>query len=172
MKYCATLIAICTFLLAINTGCKKKNTNYCQFVSPDMVFVNFSEEETDTIIIRKYEKGSHYQKMIDTVLLPKADISRKVIGKDSIILASKSEKFHDFQYGSYGYDWEIILPGVKGFPLRAYDIVANFTQASTPAAGCQSHISSMLLGEELYTWEYWFPEIYRVYITRLPDMVE
>lgn len=168
MKHFAILMIVGVSALIAISGCKKKSD--CSFLFPDMVYIGFTEQETDTMILRRYEKDAHFTKMIDTVLLPKADIMRTIIGKDSVILSSLSEKFSLFKHFGYNYDWEIIFPGVPDFPIYVTDIKARIVQEKAPSTHCHSFITSVIFHDTNYQWDAWLPDGYRVYAKKgLPE---
>lgn len=161
--------AIGTLLIAATamvSSCKKDNSSNCPFLSPKMVYVSFSESETDTLIIRKYQMGSGFTKLIDTTVIGKADLIRTIIGKDSVVIASNKPTYADFAYGIYGYDWEVVLPGNGSQTTRISEVVPQFTQERQPSAQCQSFVYSMNFNGTTRKWNSWFGSEYQVYIKK------
>lgn len=158
-----------SFLLAataIFSSCNKENSSDCPFLSPKMVYVNFTEAETDTLIIRKYQQSSGFLHLIDTAIIGKADLIRTVIGKDSIAISSNKTAFANFAYGIYGYDWEIVLPGNGNQTTRISEVVPQITHERQPSAQCQSFVASMNFNGTPRSWTSWFGSEYQVYIKK------
>lgn len=164
MKRLGLLFSVVVAAAAITQSCNKKDD--CPFLSPKIAYVNFTEEETDTLIIRKYQNNNLFDQLIDTALIPKADITRTIAGKDSVILSSTKQQYVYFANNLYAYNWEIVLPGNNGQTIRISDITPRFTQEREASAQCQSYVASMNFNGSPYTWTSWFDSQYQVYIIK------
>lgn len=168
----ATLAIFTIFSLAAFQSCNKQSKSDCSFIFPDIVYINFTEEETDTLILRRYEKDAEFANLIDTVLIPKGDIIRTIIGRDSVVLNSASEKYHTFNHYGYNYDWELDMPGITGFPVRITGIEAQIVQEKAPSTHCHSFITNMHFHLATYSWQAWLKDTYKVYLTKETDPVD
>ena len=80
-----SLLLFLVLIVLANQSCKKSEDN-CAFLPPDMIFVNFTEDESDTMIIRRYVKGTNFSQLQDTMRISRAHIIRTEVGKDSLKL--------------------------------------------------------------------------------------
>jgi hypothetical protein len=156
-----SLLAIVAAVIIVFQSCDKKKED-CPFLSPKMVYVNFTDPESDTLIFRRFEKNSLFTNPIDTFLLSKGNMTRTVIGTDSIVLSTTI--YPKFYNEFYNNDWEIILPGVKTF--RFSEITPLFTSEREASAECQSFVSSLKLDGVKDTFTTWFGSGYQVYLNK------
>lgn len=166
MKRFSAIGALLIAATTIISSCSKNDKSDCPFLSPKMVYVNFSESETDTLIIRKYQLNSGFTKLIDTAIIGKADLVRTIIGKDSVAISSNKPAYSNFSYGIYGYNWEVVLPGNGNQTTRISEVVPQFTQERQPSAQCQSFVYSMNFNGITRKWSSWFGSEYQVYIKK------
>ncbi len=148
--------------LFVLQACNKGKSD-CGFIAPKMIFVGYSLDEADTMIIKRYEKNGLFNTVVDTVLIPKADIIRTVVGRDSVVLTSN--KYTKINYDFYTNDWEIIFPGADR-SVRISDITPRFTQEREASAHCQSYAAGVKFDGMDYSFDSWFTDTYKVYSTR------
>ncbi|RYY26402.1 MAG: hypothetical protein EOO04_10735, partial [Chitinophagaceae bacterium] len=142
-------------------GCDKKKSD-CGFIAPKMVYVGFSESESDTLIIRRYKKETMFSELVDTFLVSKANITRTVIGADSIVLSPAN--YTRMNYEFYANNWEVALPGANHTD-RFYDVQPRFAQESEPSAHCQSFVKSMNANGVTVNYNTWSDGNYNFFIT-------
>lgn len=143
-------------------SCSKKKSD-CAFLGPSIVYTGFTEAETDTLIVRRYEKNGLFTNLIDTALISKADITRTIVGTDSVTLTSP--KYTLLQDAMYANDFEIYLPGSnRTFKITGVD--ATFNQEKEPSTICQSFANTVYLDGVKYTFTTFFDTPYRIYATK------
>jgi len=152
----SALILITSFV----SGCKKKED--CGFIAPQLVYVGFTEPETDTIIIRRFTKGTNFTQLLDTTLVTKAFINRTILGQDTVALSPSN--YTKVNYEFYAHDWEVMVPGAAHTD-RFYDIEPRFVQESEASAQCQSFVKTMKANGQVFNYETWFGGGYKYYIT-------
>ena len=163
MMRIGSFLTLIVALVLIFQSCKKENDVHCPFLAPDMIFVGFSENERDTMIIRRYEKNSMFSSLIDTFLVSKANINTITKGKDSVQLVPANYDLLTTEF--YANDWEIYFPSV-GQTVRATDITPRFTTQRNAAEDCQSYVASVDFDGVPYTFSSWFDVPYRVYAVK------
>jgi hypothetical protein len=161
MRFSSVLLLLIAVVL-VGQSCKKKKED-CAFIAPRMVFNNFSEDESDTMIIRKYEAASGFSKLIDTTLISRAVLTRTTLGNDSVAINTNNKAFNN-QF--YSYNWELVIPGAGGKVVRFSDIIARFTQEVETSAQCQSYVSSMNQDGSQRVFATWFVDSYNLFIVK------
>ena len=133
-------------------------------MAPQMVYIGYDESERDTIIIRRYTKGSGFiTKPIDTFLVSKPNVQAITIGKDSLILSSKNyTQLRDYFYGN---DWLVVLPGAHHIDTFT-NIEARFTQQTEASTVCQSFAKAMIANGKVVTYDQWLMDTYKYYIKK------
>ena len=156
----SVLTLLVAAVLVFQSCNKKKDDVHCPFLAPDMIFVGFSETDRDTMIIRRYEKNSQFNSLIDTFLVSKANIIETKTGLDSVRMRPKN---YDVMNNSfYLNDWEIFLPSLNR-TIKITDVTPRFTSQRTSAEQCQSYVSSVIYDDVTYDFTTWFDTHYRVF---------
>lgn len=149
-------------LLAAQSCSNKKNES-CPFIAPHTVFVGFTEDESDTMVIRRFEKNTNFTKLIDTVLINRAHLQRIEVGKDSIRLVP--DNYPQFEALYYTHDWQLYLPKAnRTVPIA--DATPKFVAEKEPSALCQSYLSSVRFDNQFYMFSTWFDTHYRVFVKK------
>lgn len=157
------LLILIVAIVFIAQSCNKGKDDHCPFLAPEIVFVGFTEDESDTMIIRRFEKNTNFTKLIDTVRITKAHLQRIEVGKDSFRLAP--DNYPQLNSLLYAHDWQLHLPKAKKTALIT-DVTPKFTQEKQPTAQCQSYVSSVMFDSQLFTFTSWFDTQYRIYATK------
>lgn len=162
MKRLSMLAIALIATMSIIISCKK-NESYCTFMAPRMVLVKFSENESDTIVLRRYEKGNSFSKMVDTILLSKAEINYKTIGQDSVAITSTNPLFKEFSENLFANDWEIYVPGAQ-VTERISEVKGRFDTKSKETEPCQSFVESMKYQGSVRNYNTWLSDDYSFYL--------
>ena len=94
-------------------------------ISP--VFVNYSDSEIDTLILRKYENNSNFQTLIDTLIITPRINSGNPIGNNGIYLSQNDSTtvLINFPLGiKVGYDWQLFIPATHKV-IKISDILSE-----------------------------------------------
>lgn len=161
IRFSASLVLLIATVL-IMQSCDKKDQD-CAFIAPDVVFVNFTPDESDTLIIRRYEKDNQFNTLLDTFLITKANIIREPVGKDSVKLTSAT--YTKLRTELFANNWEIYLPGVSR-TYRISDVAATFTQEHEPSTTCQSFANTVNVDGQTFNYTSWFDVPYRIYLVK------
>src|SRR5690606_22141583 len=125
---------------------------------PEIVYVNFSEAEADTMIIRRFEKNTRFSNLLDTMLISSPHMIRTVVGQDSVRL--DPDNYPVFMGDFQSYDWQVYFPENKRlFPIE--QIVPQFVKENEASAHCQSFVSSLLFDNQRYNFYTWTGNSYR-----------
>jgi len=157
-----SLLIVLAFGFAALLSCNKSKS-YCGFVAPKMVYIGFAESESDTLLIKRYEKGTSFTKLVDTFLVTKANVQKTIIGKDSVVIAPANYTQMDYYF--YANDWIVALPGAQHADSFT-EILPRFTQESEPSAQCQSFVKSMKANSNIVIYEKWYGGDYKHYINK------
>lgn len=154
------------FLLLLTTvtaflACRR-NKGQCSVKNPQIIFVNYSLEQSDTLIIRRYSNNNQFSSLLDTVLFVRNKITRTLVGQDSVIL---SVPYPSFSESLGAYNWEIAMPGL-GNVARIYSSVISLQQEEQSGTECHSFLSSITVNDRTYSFNTWFGNQYRVFVTR------
>lgn len=154
-----SLLLVASLIFAF-MACEKKKED-CAFLAPAIVYIGFSESESDTLIIRRYSPNNQFDKLLDTFMVTKANINRVPVGADSVRLdpinyTRFNEEFH-------ANNWEIYLPGADQ-TVRIDQIMPRFMHKSETGSTCQSYASNARVNLLPYAWDSWFGTGYRVYV--------
>jgi len=144
-------------------SCSNKKNESCPFIAPQMVFVGFTEDESDTLVIRRFEKNTNFTKLIDTVLINKAHLQRIPVGKDSIRLVP--DNYPQFEAHYFAHDWQLYLPKAERV-VPIMDATPKFVAEKEPSALCQSYLASVRFDSQFYSFKSWFDTHYRVFAVR------
>jgi hypothetical protein len=158
----SSLILLLAVLWTVQSCSNKKNED-CPFLAPHMVFVGFTEDESDTLVVRRYEKGTGFGKLIDTMRVTRAHLQRVEVGKDSFRLVP--DNYPQLDALLYLHDWQLYLPGAKRI-VEITDAVPKFTQEKQPSSLCQSYVSSLRVDQMTYNFTSWFDTPYRVFVIK------
>ncbi len=156
------LILVVAVILAAQSCTKTKNDN-CPFLAPDMVFVGFTEDESDTMVIRRFEKNSDFTTLLDTILINRGNLKRIAVGKDSIRLVPGNYPMLAETF--YVHDWQLYLPGA-GKTVEIRDAVTKFTKEKSASSTCHSFVTSVRFDRQNYDFVSWFDTPYRVFANR------
>jgi len=154
------IVAILSLVIACN-----KNDNYCPFVAPGFVAVNFTENDYDTIIIRRFEKDNSFSKLVDTILMSKAEMTYKTIGQDSVLITSINPKFRLFNEEIFANDWQFYIPGAQ-VTESISEVKGLYETQAKPTQPCKSYVQSMKYQGSIRTYTTWLSDSYRFYITK------
>ena len=154
-----SLIVLCVVAMLAIQGCSKKHED-CPFLAPQMIIVGYTEDQSDTLIIRQYAKNTNFATLIDTLKVTRAHINREAIGKDSQRL--KVDNYPLLYSDFYLHDWQIYFPGVDR-TINITDATPQFTQEKEASAQCQSYVKSVNFDGRSYEFTTWFDVAYRVY---------
>lgn len=146
----------------IGFGSCRKNDKECSGKLPAVVFVNYSPEQSDTLIFRRFNGNNQFSSLIDTILFVKNKITRTVVGQDSTILTTPYPAFYETMSA---YNWEVVVPGA-GTITRISDFVYSRETESEKSAGCHSFVKSMRVNDRVYNFSNWADNNYRIFITR------
>ncbi|HRO44076.1 MAG TPA: hypothetical protein PL009_14670 [Flavipsychrobacter sp.] len=153
------LILVAATILGVQSCTNDKKEN-CPFIAPHMVFVGFTEDESDTIIIRRFEKNTNFTQLLDTIRINRAHLQRIEVGKDSFRLVP--DNYPQLESLFYVHDWQLHLPKAKR-TVEISDATPKFTQEKEPSALCQSYVSSVRFDQQTYNFISWFDNPYRVF---------
>jgi hypothetical protein len=143
-------------------SCSKTKED-CSFLAPDIVYVGFTQAETDTFIIRRFEKNTNFIKPLDTLKITRAHIDRIPVGEDSVKLVP--DNYSRLSTDFYLNDWEIYFPAMDR-TVYITNAVPQFTQEKEASALCHSYVSSVNFDNRVYQFSSWFDTPYRVYVTK------
>jgi hypothetical protein len=135
-----TILAIVVTFLA---GCISKP---CSLSHLTPAFIDFSQDDLDTIMVRRYEANGNFNHLLDTLVVTKNEWYIKssadtTIIETNLLTGAEGAQSHLVP----GYDWEIYIPGVKKSILISHIV---FEQTEKRAFilndlwGCQSPITS------------------------------
>ncbi len=156
----ASIILAASFLLI--TACTKRNKDTCSFLPPKIVFVNFTIPETDTIIIRRFANNNQFNQFLDTSVFSKTQITRTVLGQDSVQLSIPYDAFNE---SFAAFNWEVFLPGTSSL-TRFSDFQSQFNHEEQEGSTCHSYVQTVKVNNRTNTYNTWFGEQYRIYITK------
>jgi len=156
----SSLLALITIVFFIGQSCNKSKNEDCPFLAPKIVYVGFTEAESDTLIVRRYEKNTNFSKLLDTMAITRAHIIRTQVGKDSQRL--EPNNYPQLSSLFYLHDWQIYLPGA-GQTVAITSATPKFTQEKEPSTQCQSFVSSVTVDNRNYSFSSWFDMQYRVF---------
>lgn len=162
VRFGSLLLWVIVMALATQS-CNKSGNEDCPFLAPKMIYVGFTEDESDTMVIRRFEKNSNFLKLLDTVTITRAHIQRIEVGKDSMRL--EPDNYPNLNAGFYLNDWQIYFPAANR-TVSVTDATPQFTQEKEPSAQCQSYVSSVIFDGNYYNFTSWFDVPYRVYATK------
>ncbi len=158
-----SFLALAAAIVFSFSSCTKDKNEDCPFLAPHVIYVGFSENESDTLVFHRYEKNSNFSKLIDTMRITRAHIQRIAVGEDSFRL--EPDNYPEFNAKFYLHDWIITVPAVRR-SIRITDATPRFTQEKQPSAQCQSYVSSVMFDDKLYSFTSWFDIPYRVYAVK------
>lgn len=121
-------------------SCKRK----CPCIPADQLIqiISFSKDETDTIIVRRYTKGTNYQTLQDSVLIDSSNCNYIYVG-DTLQLATSSLIGHI----TSNFDFEIFIPSVKRL-IKISDITEQ--QSEGLCGRCVNLITKYLMDDKTY----------------------
>lgn len=154
------IVAILSLVIACN-----KNDNYCPFVAPGFVAVNFAENDYDTIIIRRFEKDNSFSKLVDTILISKAEMTYKTVGQDSVLITSINPKYRLFSEEIFANDWQIYIPGAQ-VTESISEVKGLYETQTKPTQPCKSYVQSMKYQGSIRTYLTWLDDSYRFYVIK------
>jgi len=140
------LSLICTLISACEYHC----TN----TSPNIAFVAFPEDQTDTIVVKRFTKGSNFSNLIDSRQIDKFNSSFQKINDTLTVWIA-----YGLEVGFVSrYDYEFTLPST-GRQFRISDIdepqrTLKKGLFSTTKEGCINSINSYRVNDQLTTGEY------------------
>lgn len=148
-------------------ACKKTDDKQCSFLAPSIVLVNFTQEDMDTIIIRRFSNNNQFSQLLDTTFFPSTSITKTPVGQDSVKITVPYERFND---AFASFNWEIAFPGTTSLTRFSDFQVINNDEEET-GAECHTFVGNVKVYESLpYTRQYVFPtwvgNQYRIYITK------
>lgn len=158
-----SLVMLLVAVLLVVQSCSNKKKEDCPFLAPQMVFVGFTEAESDTMVIRRYEKNSGFGRLLDTARITRGNLQRIAVGKDSFRLVPSNYPQLDALF--YLHDWQLYLPEAK----KTVEIVGafpRFTQERERSTTCNSYVSSVQFDRQTYTFTSWFDTHYRVFAVK------
>ena len=135
---------------------------HCTTASPNIAFVAFPDDETDTIVVKRFAKGSNFSNIIDTRQIDKLNSSFQKINDTLTVWIA-----YGLEVGFVSnYDYELTLPST-GRQFRISDIdepqrTLKKGLFSTTKEGCINSINSYRVNDQLTTGEY----IFTFYINR------
>lgn len=148
-------LVILSVIVLISVSCGKK----CPCFSQNLLFapIQFSDAEADTIIIRRYMKGTNFLQLRDTIFA----------NQDSIRFKRSGDTLNPSSYTVRTtlptvFDYEIYFPGA-GKTFRIDNIVEEETKQ--PCGGlfamdkvaCFNPITSYRVNNQLITGQSWLP---------------
>jgi hypothetical protein len=145
MKLSACLLALTLFLLSCGGECP------CEKESLIPAFVSYADDETDTLIVKRFEKGSNFTRLINSMEWTANNTFRNKMG-DTTFLSHKdlTERLND------AADWQLTNP----FDGKTYFISEMDIENTTSHCGgifgmdrqvCTSPIISYKLNGALIT---------------------
>ena len=125
----------------------------CNKAISEISFIAFQRNETDTIIIRKFEKATNFNQLVDTFLLNQFNSSYN-LSNDTFTVSST--------YGNdmgllSKYDYEVYLPQInRDYKLTEIteDIQSRNAGLSMDKVGCINPIKSYKINGLLVSGEY------------------
>ncbi len=159
--FAIALISSVCFLISCG---KDDNKTHCQFMAPDFVLVDYTENERDTIIIRRFEKDNSFSTIVDSTMLSKGELKYTVVGQDSIVLTSTKEGFRKFHEELHANDWEIYIPAT-GTLRRISEVKGMFESKRDNGEECRSFVESMKYEGSTRIYTTWFGDSYRFFVT-------
>ncbi|MBS1589394.1 MAG: hypothetical protein JST52_07240 [Bacteroidetes bacterium] len=156
-------IAFVFVALLLLANCKKESDNSCPFLAPGVVYVGMTQSQTDTFVIRRFEKSSGFAKLVDTMLITKAHINQVAVGKDSFMLLP--DNYPNFNALFYSNNWQIYFPKMHR-TVQIFGAVPRFTQNNQNSSQCQSYVSEVTVDNTVFHFNSWFDSQYRIYVTK------
>lgn len=164
MKYLSILAVAFIASIVFITSCGKGDGgSHCQFVSPAFILVDYTEDEMDTLILRRYEKNNAFTNLIDTLMLSKGEITYKKVGDDSVSITGTKDGYIRFSAELYENDWEIYVPATQTTG-RITEVSTKFLNKTNPNEECRSFVKFMRLDGNKTEYTTWFGDTYRFYV--------
>jgi hypothetical protein len=119
----------------------------CSCIDRDITlnFINFDSTEVDTIILKKYEKGTDFVKQLDTTLFQEGDFRMKR-RSDTIYFPVRSGDFGLTQQ----FDYKIVLPQTHA-EFKITEIVIDQVRGSCAGkVQCGNPIISLKIDNKLF----------------------
>lgn len=139
LKLLPVLAIVATFM----AGCISKP---CSLSHLTPAFIGFSQDDLDTIVVRRYEVNDNFKHLLDTLIVTKSEWYLKSSVDTTVIEANLNNGSVEAQNQLIpGYDWEIYIPAVKKNILISHIV---FEQTEKRAFilndiwGCSSPITS------------------------------
>lgn len=113
------LIAIVSMLAMVGccyeVDCKQENLNFG--------LVSFSQTDIDTIIFRKYQPGSNFQSLKDTMQITNINLLTPAFSGDTVLFLTSNYPSTNIKFQLVaGSDYEIFIPGANKL-TRVTDIL-------------------------------------------------
>ena len=107
MRFLAKFFIVFFVVATMHLSCTR--TCPCAPAAMPIVLVSFTAAQVDTIIVRRFIKGTNFQILKDTLLADSTNFFNITTGKDTIQLASGSPLAHI----SSQFDFEIYFPSMN-----------------------------------------------------------
>lgn len=151
------------FYLVVFTGCGYKGVYPCSDSSFRTYFLQFSDGEIDTMILRKYKPNDSYQQLVESVVLTRSNTlyerrgdTVRIYTADSIGIKAR-------------FDWQIEIPAM-GRTVNISEIVSSEEEFKCPSlardCGCFNTVHSVRVDNVLLTNLGTYPGDHALYIRR------
>lgn len=147
------------FILCIVVLLSCTRLYHCSEATPVLNFVSFPDTQTDSIILRKYTKGTNFSSLIDSTIL----------SKSNSIYESSNDTLHILTtiHGDYAldiqFDYEVYMPLANEL-FRINDFVEEQTEInegiSLDKVGCVNPVKSYTLNGQIISGAPTYPFIY------------
>jgi len=143
MKTVRFFLGLITIGFVLN-ACKTKCGD--QHLTP--AFVGFASADLDTIILKKYAKGSNAQDLIDTTVI--TNQTAVYFPSNDTTVIDMNVVSGENAYLNPNYDWQLYIPAQR-LTVSITDIVSPQRQENCYDCGCINSITSFLQNGQLIT---------------------
>ena len=116
----------------------------CQPAFAPFQIVSFSPAESDTVIVRRFIKGTNFQTLNDSALIDSTNSSYTQRGVDTLELGAVDTTGHI----ASGFDYEIYIPAVNKL-TKITDVTEQYEEG--PCGRCTDFIKSYIKDGQAYT---------------------
>jgi hypothetical protein len=125
-------------------------------------FISFSPNALSNIIIRKFNKGSNFQSLVDTIQITAANAGIINRGDTSLL-----NLYDPDQYPKPGFDWQIFIPAINRTimitDIEKRDKTGKCATMQMPVnCGCYNEILNLKVDNQAGEWV--SQPVYQLYI--------
>jgi len=116
----------------------------CELASAPFQVVSFSPAESDTVIVRRFTKGTNFQTLNDSALIDRANSNYTLRGADTLELGARDTTGHI----TSGFDYEIYIPAVNKL-TKITKVTEEYEEGR--CGRCSDFIKSYIKDGQAYT---------------------